>query len=169
MLRGAKVVLTEIRPADRDVLFCWINNAETVRLNAPYRPVDWTSHNAWWEGLGTASSRVTFAIREQVDSKIIGTVQLTDIHAVHRSAELIIRIGEEANRGKGFGTEAVRLAVAFAFDDLNLVRVWLRVFSNNRRAIKAYQNAGMSPEGTLKKAAYINGEWLDVAVLAVIR
>ncbi|WP_207000509.1 GNAT family N-acetyltransferase [Trinickia mobilis] len=169
MLRGTKVVLTEIRPDDKDALFRWINDSETVRLNAPYRPVDWTSHIAWCDGLGSSTSRVIFAVREQETSEIIGTVQLIDIHPVHRSAELVIRIGDESNRGKGLGTEAVRLAIAFAFGDLNLVRVWLRVFSNNGRAIKAYQNAGMSQEGTLRKAAYINGEWLDQTILAVVR
>ncbi|CAN0618912.1 GNAT family N-acetyltransferase [Burkholderia multivorans] len=169
MLRGAKVILTEIRPDDKDALFRWINDSETVRLNAPYHPVDWKSHVAWYDGIGTNPSRLIFAIRQQESSEIIGTVQLIDIHPVHRSAELAIRIGNEINRGKGIGTEAVKLAIAFAFGDLNLVRVWLRVFSNNGRAIKAYQNAGMTAEGTLRKSAYINGEWLDQTILAVIR
>jgi RimJ/RimL family protein N-acetyltransferase len=169
MLRGAKVVLTEIRPTDKDALFRWINDAETVRLNAPYRPIEWGSHTAWWDNLGAAASRVMFAIRERPDSDIVGTVQLVDIHPVHRSAELVIRIGDEANRGKGFGTEAVKLATEFAFNDLNLIRVWLRVFSNNQRALNAYRSAGLSSEGTMRKAAFINGAWLDVTVLAVIR
>lgn len=169
MLRGAKIVLTEIRPTDKEVLFRWINDADTVRLNAPYRPTEWESHTAWFHNLGTAASRVIFAIRERPDADIIGTVQLVDIHAVHRSAELVIRIGDEVNRGKGFGTEAVKLSTEFAFNDLNLIRVWLRVFSNNERALNAYRKAGLTPEGTMRKAAFIDGTWLDVTILAVIR
>lgn len=127
MLRGAKVVLTEFLLTDKDAPFRWINDAETVRLNAPYRLVEWGS-TAWWDSLGTAALRVMFAIRERPDSDTIGTVQLVDIHAIHRSSELVIRIGDEVNRGKGFGTEAVKLATEFAFNNLNLIRVWLRVF-----------------------------------------
>lgn len=169
MLRGERVELTEIRPEDKEALFRWINDAETVRFNATYRPVDWESHCRWFDELGRSPSRVIFAIRLRDRPAIIGTVQLIDIHPVHRSAELIIRIGAEADRGQGLGTEAVKVATAFALDDLNLVRVWLRVFATNARAVAAYRKAGLTEEGTMRKAVFSQGQWLDEIIMAVIR
>jgi len=169
MLKGENVILTEIRLDDSKTLYSWINNAELVRWNAPYMPVASAQHALWFDRLGADSSRVAFAIREASDGPPIGIVQLIDVHSVHRSAEITIRIGDEGHRGKGLGAEAIRLVTEFAFDDLNLQRLWLRVFHTNGRAIKAYQNAGFEIEGTMRRAAFIKGGWLDVIVMAILR
>lgn len=164
-----KVVLTEMRPQDSDTLFGWINDAPTVRFNAPYAPVSRPSHDRWFDGIGRDPSRIALAIRAQAQGVIVGVVQLIDIHTVHRSAELTIRIGAQENRGRGWGSQAVAGAVRFAFDDLNLQRVWLRVFATNERAIKAYRKAGFVEEGRLRRACYIEGQWQDEIVMAILR
>jgi RimJ/RimL family protein N-acetyltransferase len=169
MLKGENVVVTHLREEDRVALFVWMNDAGTVRFNAPWSPLDWRSHCRWFDELGQDRSRVIFAIRRAPDAEVLGTVQLRDIHPVHRSAELTIRIGVEAERGKGAGKEALRLAIRFAFDDLNLRRVDLRVFASNERAIRAYRAAGFGVEGTMRRAAYIGGRWEDVLMMAVLR
>jgi RimJ/RimL family protein N-acetyltransferase len=166
---GRGIVLTETRVEDKEALFRWINDPATVRYNAPYRPVGWDSHSAWFGSLGANASRVEFAIRRRDAPEIIGMLQLLDIHPVHRSAELVIRIGEQQNRGMGYGSEAVRLALDFAWNDLNLNRVWLRVFAINKRAIRAYEKAGMEQEGRMRKAAFIDGDWLDEIIMAALR
>jgi RimJ/RimL family protein N-acetyltransferase len=169
MLQGNNVVLTNLREADREMLFTWINDAETVRFNSPYVPVGWAAHCRWFDGLANDPTRVVLAMRRSPDGHALGTVQLQAIHPVHRSAELTVRIGSETDRGKRMGTEAIRLTVRFGFDDLNLQRIWLRVFANNARAIRAYQAAGFVTEGTMRRAAYINGRWEDEVVMAVLR
>jgi RimJ/RimL family protein N-acetyltransferase len=96
-------------------------------------------------------------------------VQLTDIDPVHRSAELTIRIGDESERGAGHGTEALKQTIDFAWRDLNLHRVWLRVFADNTRAIRAYKKAGFVEEGVMRDAAHIDGRYVDMALLGIIR
>ncbi|WP_324617341.1 GNAT family N-acetyltransferase [Microvirga alba] len=169
MLKGENVVLTEIRPDDSETLYRWINDAEAVRLNAPYGPVAYPRHVAWLEALGRDDSRVAFAIRETADGPLVGTIQLIDIHRIHRTAELTIRIGSPEKQGRGLGTEALKLATRFAFDDLNLQRLWLRVFQTNTRAIRAYEKTGLEVEGVMRRAAFVEGRWLDVIVMAVLR
>jgi UDP-4-amino-4,6-dideoxy-N-acetyl-beta-L-altrosamine N-acetyltransferase len=162
-----RVCLSSIRPEDSEVLFRWINDPETVRFNAPYKPVHWASHEDWVRSLGAAPDRHVFVIR--VDARPVGVVQLVDIDPIHRSAELTIRIGEDVDRGRGTGTEALRLAVGFAWRDLNLHRVWARVFATNARAIRAFQKAGFVDEGTLREAAHIGGRYVDVRVFGMVR
>src|SRR6185312_14337415 len=94
---------------------------------------------------------------------------LINIHPIHRLAELSIRIGTEADRSQGFGTAALKAALDFAWRDLNLQRVWLRVFASNERAITAYTRAGFQKEGVLRRAAWINGAWQNEIVMAVLR
>lgn len=149
------------------MLFGWINDIETVRFNAPFRPVNEASHEAWFRSIGQDPSRILFAIR--VDGRLVGTVQLLHIHPIHRSAELTIRLGDPADRGKGYGPAALRQVIAFCWDDLNLNRIWLQVFHDNTAAIFAYRKAGFVEEGVQRRAAYVGGKWKDVIIMAILR
>ncbi|MBO3706085.1 MAG: GNAT family N-acetyltransferase [Candidatus Accumulibacter sp.] len=158
-----------MRRADAPLLYEWITHRELVILNAPYHPVSDVDHAAWVESMLTKrTDMVIFVIEELASNKAIGTCQLLNINWRHRSAELQIRIGDEAFRSKGHGTEAVKLLCHFGFADLNLHRIYLHVFETNKRAIRAYEKAGFLREGSLKEAAFIDGRWLDVAVMGLI-
>jgi RimJ/RimL family protein N-acetyltransferase len=161
-------LLTELRPEDSPHLFEWINDPQTARFNAPYKPVHAVSHDKWFESVLHDANRIIFAIREP-RGKLLGFVQLIDIDPIHRSAELTIRIGDDKNRSQGAGSDAVKLITDFAFRERNLQRIWLRVFATNKRAMRAYEKAGLKKEGTLRRARYIDGKWVDEIVMAVLR
>ncbi|GFO80938.1 MAG: N-acetyltransferase [Methyloceanibacter sp.] len=169
MLVGKKVQLTEIRPEDKALLLTWINDPKLVRQHGPYRPICATSHDEWFASIGNDRAHLHFAIREVGNDAIVGLLQLLHLHELFRSIELTVRLGSEAHRGRGLGVEAVKLATQFAFQDLNLHRVYLYVFADNLLAAKAYENAGFSIEGQLRDAAYIDGQWRDVLVMACVR
>jgi len=169
MLRGNTVDLTEFRESDREPMFRWVNDPETMRFNAPYAPLSWINHCKWFDAVNTSPDRIVFAIRTANEDQLLGTIQLQDVHPVHRTAELTMRIGGEADRGKGFGTEAVKLLIDFAWCHLNLQRVWLQVFSTNKRAIRAYEKAGLEHEGTKRRAAWIDGKDVDEHLMAILR
>jgi RimJ/RimL family protein N-acetyltransferase len=168
-LRGASVELTAIRDADREPLFDWINDREDVLLNAGYSPVHEGDHVAWFDQIRTRSDVAIFAIRSVAGGELVGTCQLRDIDHRHATAELQIRIGARDERGKGNGTEAVRLLLTHAFRDLGLVRVQLHVFATNTRAVRAYEKAGFRREGVLRSAVYLDGERRDVIVMGILR
>lgn len=166
---AARVMLAPITRADAPVLFKWINDRELVLLSSAYRPVHETTHLEWVRGLSQRPDAVAFAIRLKKSRRLVGVCQLTQITRVHRSAELQIRIGDARWRGRGLGTEAVRLLVDFAFKDLNLHRVSLQVFRTNARAVRSYKRSGFQLEGTLRDAAYVDGQYVDVLVMAILR
>src|SRR5918996_923671 len=97
----APVILDAPRWSDSEALFRWINDIDTVRFNAPFRPISEASHEAWFRSIGQDPSRILFAIR--AEGRLVGTVQLLHIHPIHRSTELTIRLGDLADRGKGYG------------------------------------------------------------------
>lgn len=115
------------------------------------------------------SDALSFIIEKADTKKAIGSCQLLNINWIHRNAELQIRIGEGGFQGKGYGSEAVRLLVDFGFKDLHLHRIYLHVFSSNARAIKAYEKCGFEREGVLREAAYIDGGFVDVVAMAILR
>lgn len=164
--RQSRVVLSPITIADAPALFNWINDRELVLFNAPFRPVHEASHSEWLKGLAQRRDLVAFAIRLRRGGSLIGICQLTGINQVSRSADLQIRIGVTGARGKGLGLEAVQLLLSFGFRDLNLHRIALQVFATNTRAIKTYAAAGFRREGVLRDAAFVDGRFVDVCVMA---
>lgn len=169
MLIGKHITLGPLVPEDFGLIFCWANDAAAARLDLAYRPIDMMAHQQWWDTIGKDPGKVVFAIRKVDVPAIIGYLQITSINPTHRSAEIGIRIGAEPNRNQGFGKEALRLAVDFCWNHLNLNRVHLIVFRHNQRAISAYKAAGFQKEGVLRKAAFIGGDWVDLVPMAILR
>ena len=169
MLRGERIMLAPLRDEDSRTLFGWINDREDVLLSAPYKPVHAADHAQWFEAIRGRDDVVIFAIRTLDDDRLIGSCQLHSIDHRSRSAELQIRLGEPDARGQGLGSEALGLLMRHGFDDLNLHRIWLRVFATNERAIGAYEKAGFDVEGRLRDGAYVDGNYADVVVMARLR
>jgi RimJ/RimL family protein N-acetyltransferase len=167
MINGQKITLGPILPTDFPLLFRWADDADAARMNETYRPAMWKSQEEFWFHLRDAS-RVMFAIRKQGSPTLVGYVQITNIDPVHRSALVGLRIGDEAERGKGYGGEALELAVDYCWKQLNLSRLALNVFANNGRAIATYAGKGFEQEGLIRRAVFIDGEWLDVVVMALL-
>ncbi len=157
-----------VLPDDTGNLFLWTNDIETSGMDMPYKPIDGVAFANWLGMMTSDQSRVIFAIRVVDCPHAVGSLMLTGIHTVNRSADLGIRIGAERHRGKGVGTAAVSLGLDYAWDHLNLVRVQLRVLADNGRAIAAYRRAGFSEEGLHANAAFVAGAWRDMITMAAI-
>jgi RimJ/RimL family protein N-acetyltransferase len=168
MSQQPEIKLSPLIADDAPALFAWINDRDQVLFNAPYKPVSEPQHAEWLAAVVSRRDAVIFAIRTVSGNTLIGTCQLHSINPVHRSAELQIRIGAEEARGKGYGKNAVRLLLRFAFVDLNLHRVMVHVFADNDRAIRLYESTGFRREGTLRDAAFINGRYVDVIVMGIL-
>jgi [ribosomal protein S5]-alanine N-acetyltransferase len=169
MIVGDAVVLGPILPVDVPSLFQWADDPEDARLNEPYRPHNWQRQEAFWLNAEGDPQRVFFAIRARSGPDIIGYVQILQIDAIHRSAVLGIRIGDRGERGKGRGREALALAIRYCWDQLNLSRLALSVFAGNDRAMALYEALGFREEGRLRQACFIDGAWIDVVLMALLR
>lgn len=88
--------------------------------------------------------------------------------AAHWSAYMWIAIVDRTMLSKGFGTEATRLMLDFAFGSLGVHRVALNVLSFNQRAIRAYEKCGFVVEGRSREAAWIDGQWHDDLAMGIL-
>lgn len=169
MLKGERIGLGPLVPDDVGALFAWCNDVDAARFDLAYRPMDWMTFQRWLETVLKDQTNVLFAIRRVETKPIIGFVFLGSINGVHRSAELGIRIGAEQDRGQGLGTAALRLGADYAWNHLNLNRLWLTTFAYNERALRAYERVGFQREGVQRRAAFINGKWTDVVMMGALR
>ena len=168
-MNQAKVVLRAVRTDDAALLFDWINDRELLIQNASYRPTAEEDHQAWFRGITRRSDLYFFIIEETRTSRAIGSCQLLNVHWVHRSADLQIRIAEREAQGRGLGSEAIEKLLRFGFDDLGLHRIALQVFATNTRAIRAYVKNGLVEEGRLREAVYIDGQRIDLLCMARLK
>ena len=154
-------------PDDLGALFLWLNDAAAARTDMPYRPLDCAAFKQWMDNQ-TVSGHVLFVIRTLAPSRAVGFVDFKNFNLVFRSAELGVRIGTEKDRGMGYGSRAIALALAHAWNSLNLHRVSLTVFADNDRAISAYRRAGFCEEGVLRHAAFVEGRWRDMLAMSTL-
>jgi len=169
MLKSAHLILTPLTVADLPIMLNWINNREQMLLNAPYKPVTEKQHKFWLESIQNRNDIFIFGIHLLESNRLIGSCQLRSINYIHRSTKLQIRIGEVFQQGQGYGTETIHSLLNFAFKDLNLNRVHLHVFSTNTIALHVYKKVGFIHEGLLRKAAHINGTYIDIIVMSILR
>lgn len=169
MLMGEKIYLAPLEQSDSDKFFEWINNRNLVIKNSNYKPIDKVSHENWFNSIVKNETVRIFAIRKKDDEMLVGSCQLYSIDWINSSAELQIRIGAESERGQGLGTEAVRVLLSYAFKDLNLHRVYLHVYENNLPAIRTYEKTGFTKEGILREANFIDGEYINIILMSVLR
>jgi RimJ/RimL family protein N-acetyltransferase len=169
MLIGKKVCLGPMLQGDEPILFNWFNTLGLTYSNGPYRPYDQPKFNEWFAGVGADPTRVVFSIRQYGDLRLLGYVQIVNIQSVPRTADIGILIGNKSDQGQGFGQEAMGMAVEFCWRDLNLQRLALNVIGPNPRAVHTYQKVGFAVEGTLRQAAYVNGQYLDITAMGILR
>ena len=136
---GKLVSLLQISLEDTELIVRWRNNPN-VQHNFIFREVFTNEMHISWMNDKVATGKVAqFIIQDNETKKKIGSVYLRDINYSFRSAEYGIFIGEDEFRGKGFGSEAAKLIVDYAFNNLELHRVFLRVFKTNIAAITSYK------------------------------
>jgi len=110
-----------------------------------------------------------FDIRALAEDRLLGFVYLGIINWIDRDAWTAIAIGERDSWGQGFGTDAMRITLRYAFSELHLHRVTLSVFSNNTRAIRSYEKAGFRHEGRIREAMRRDGAFFDILQMGILR
>ena len=164
--------LISIRPiteADTDKIVAWRNNPKVVEHFIYRAPLTREGHLNWFHNRVQTGQVAQFMIMVGDEKKEVGSVYLRDIDKNNRKCEYGIFIGEDTERGKGAGTEAAKLAINYAFNELDLNRVYLRVFATNTRAIKSYEKAGFRFEGRFRDDVIIDGEAYDIVFMGILK
>ncbi len=98
-------------------------------------------------GISTSKPLYDNGIRE----RHIGNIKLGPINWIDRYADISLFIGEKDLRGKGYGTEAIKLLTDYAFKRLNLHKLRAGIYCRNVASINAFKKSGFEFEGELRK------------------
>jgi RimJ/RimL family protein N-acetyltransferase len=169
--QGASVRLNAITKDDLPTLSRWHADAGFLRLldARAARPQTPDDVGKWVEEAQRSANGYLFAVRPLVDDGLLGFIEVDGILWNQGVAWLGIGIGDRDNWGRGIGTEAIGLALRFAFHELNLHRVQLTVFEYNDRAIAVYEKLGFQREGVYREALYRDDVRYDMYLYGLLR
>ncbi|HEX9889578.1 MAG TPA: GNAT family protein [Nitriliruptorales bacterium] len=171
MFAGERVRLRGLQESDIDDLAGMEVQAEAVRLRrqGPIWPGGRAEAEALYERTRTAApDRISFAIEAIDDGRFVGHCVLATVSRTHRSAEIGIGLLEE-DTGRGYGGEALRLLLEYAFAGMLLHRVHALVRADDERGIAAFTAAGLKLEARLREEALdLDGNRVDVLSVSVL-
>jgi RimJ/RimL family protein N-acetyltransferase len=121
----------------------------------------------WFDRVQRGEEGHCYAI--EADGRYIGHVNIKIKDEANQRASLGIGIDNPSYWGRGYGTEVTRLMLCFAFQELGLHRVSLRVAAYNMRAIRCYEKCGFRREGVERDSFFVDGKWHDDVLMAILR
>ena len=167
--------LVRLTAEDPEILakFCsqWSADSEYSRLLDwdPARRFSVKSSQKWFEKDYEKENANLFAIRTLDGDQIIGEIGLDGIRWTHGDCFVGIGLGEREFWGKGYGTDAMKIILRYAFTELNLHRVTLDVFEYNPRGVRSYEKAGFVHEGRQRGMLLREGRRWDVLYMGILR
>lgn len=169
--RGETIRLTAVTKEDMPVLARWYQDPGFLRLwNAdPAKPQTEADVSKWQEEEAKKENAYRFAIRPLEGNDLLGLLELDGILWNNGTGWIAIGFGDRGHWGKGYGSEAMRLLLDFAFGELNLHRVQLTVFAYNERAIHLYEKLGFVREGIYREFLHRDGTRYDMYLYGLLR
>lgn len=116
-----------------------------------------------------SENTIAFTIVDKNSHKAVGQTALFRIDYINRNAVFFLAILDSDYWSLGMGTEATKLVVNYAFDTLNLNRIQLHVYSENKPAIRIYDSTGFRKEGVLRQAMFRSGAYHDFWVMGILK
>ena len=169
LFTGQLIRLAAKQPDDLPILSRWSEDAEYGRLlqrspSAPRPPESFEDKKDQHDD----GRQFFFTFRTLTDDKLIGMGGL-EVHWSNQSATVWLGIGEPDYRDKGYGTDAMRLLVNYAFRELGVYRLGLVVLGFNSRALHVYEKLGFVHEGAQREAIFREGQRFDIITMSLLR
>jgi RimJ/RimL family protein N-acetyltransferase len=148
----------------------WLNDWAVRRFLAPNLPHPYTlqDEEEWFNRQRNERDARHFALLTRAEGKLIGNCGLHQIDWTNRNAIFGIFIGDRNYWDKGYGTDATRTLLRYAFEEAGLHRLELEVFDFNPRAIRTYEKCGFKLEGIRQQALYREGAWHAGHIMAIL-
>ncbi|MFN8530240.1 MAG: GNAT family protein [Anaerolineae bacterium] len=171
LLRGDLVTLC--KPSHNDVadFAAWTHDLEYQRLlrRSLVYPSSVEGMQSWFSEMERGETEIPFSIKTLVEDRLIGLLVIKDIFWQARHCSFFIGIGLPADRGQGYGTDAIRVMLKYAFLEMNMHAVRLEVMAYNPGGIRSYEKAGFKLDGTLRAWVYRDGVYYDVHAMSILR
>lgn len=155
---GNKIFLSPFDKTDIPILTKWMN--DPIVASGWGNPYGLINEDKMYEQMqNNQKNGYCFSIITKEEEKLVGYCMIYNFDKVCRSASFGVIIGDEEERNRGYGRDAVNLILEFAFKTLNIHSVYLGVFDFNKVAVDLYTKIGFRVIGTKRENYFLNGKW----------
>jgi len=172
MLRGDKIQLRAVERDDLALMRDWRNQPDLRRHFREFRELNLVNQEQWFTRISASPNDFMFVIERTSDGAPIGVAGLVYVHWILRSADLSLYIGADdiyIDGPGGFAEDAARTLIRYAFDNLNLHKVWTELYSFDAKKIELYTRLGFHRDGVLRDNAFEDGRYHDSYIYSRLR
>lgn len=169
MNKGKSVYLRALTEEDMTSIYRACQDEEIIYMTGTRQSFTLDDIIERYKQFDLDDTRINFAICLLDSQEMIGDLSILDIDVSNKKAGFRIALHSKNYTGKGYGTEATKLAQKVSFEELKLNRLELEVFSHNIRGIKAYEKAGFRIEGVLRQSLYMNNTYSDEILMGMLQ
>lgn len=166
VVEGQNLYLRKLECSDMDRTRQWLHRPDIHSKIGVQIPFTIEQQEAWFIRLQNDSTKIVFAVCQKIDDTHIGNVSLDMIDQRHRNARLSIFIADNTLRGKGFGSQAIKLLEHYAFVVLNLHKIWCKTDAGDTKVLDFYRKLGFQQEGFLREHELKDGKFVDKVIFA---
>jgi [ribosomal protein S5]-alanine N-acetyltransferase len=166
IVEGPNLYLRKLEDSDLNRTWEWLHRYDIYSKIGVQVPFTKEQQEQWFADLQNDKQKIVFAICRKVDHTHIGNVSLRMIDLHHRNAQLSIFIADKAVRGKGLGSEALKLLEQYAFSNLGLHKIWCKTAVGYSDVLHFYEKMGFRQEGLLRDHEIRDGVFVDKVLYA---
>jgi diamine N-acetyltransferase len=167
VIKGDLVLLRAIEREDLANYVTWLNDPLVLEYFGNVVPMSQEQEEKWYAGMLKDPTVCNFA--SEFEGRHVGGAGFSSINGRHRSAEVGLFVGLQDLWGRGLGRDTLQTLLCFGFAEINLNRIFLRVFAGNKRAVHLYETIGFQHEGCMRQAEYRHGRYHDLLWMGVLR
>ncbi len=167
-LTGERVILRPLVAEDAEHMWRDIHDAEANRLTGTHGTFEREQIAEWCASRADQEDRLDLAVIDRATGRWAGEVVINEWDPDNATCGFRIALAADS-RDRGLGSEATRLIVDYAFDELPVNRLELEVFAFNPRAIAVYERIGFVREGVARQALQWEGTYVDAILMSIIR
>ena len=170
MLVTKRIILRPLEIKDIDIIAEWRNNPEIHKNFFSHKFIIKSNQENWYKSLLISKEKMLFTIVEREKKNTVGFVGFDHIDYKNQQAEYgNLLIGGNNTVRKGYATEATLILLKYGFYELNIHRIYLKVFEWNKLAIQFYKKCGFIKEGILREANYSQGKFQNILLMSILR
>ena len=168
MLKGDNVTIRPIEKDDFELFYSWTQNQNCL---GDFMDMEMIYKDKFLESLDKSTKNVTgfYAIIEDKEGTSIGIINYFEVIGSNTTLEIGMFIAEESSRGKGVGTECIKLFVSYLFKTKNIMRIQYTTKTDNISTKIIGEKIGFEVEGILKKYKFVKGDFRDFYLMAITR
>jgi len=171
LLNDKDVKLIPITHEDSDFLRNLRNDLVTFNYFFNYNYISKEKQKDWINNAINDNNQINFIIQELIKNSwwAVGTLALQNIDWRNKKVEYVRLLIDKKHRGKGIAYKAEKLLLDYAFNYLNLNKIYCQTYIDNEAVINLHLKTGFKKIGIHKNHIYREGKYIDIQIMEILK